>query len=63
MPRPPEADRGELHCPPPEVIKLEISRSLRGHFNLIHHKTGFRADVYAAGKDELNLWIRSISRS
>jgi hypothetical protein len=46
----------DFYCPPPEVIKLEISRPSRGHFNLIHHKTGFRADVYAAGKDELNLW-------
>ena len=46
----------EFYCPPTEVIKLEISRPLRGHFNLIHHETGFRADVYACGKDDLNLW-------
>ena len=46
----------DFYCPPPEIIKLEISRPLRGHFNLIHHKTGFRADIYASGKDELNLW-------
>jgi hypothetical protein len=46
----------EFYCPPLEVIKLEISRPLRGHFNLIHHETGFRADIYAAGKDEMHLW-------
>jgi len=46
----------EFYCPPPEVIKLEISRPLRGHFNLIHHETGFRADIYASGQDELHLW-------
>jgi len=46
----------DFYCPPPEVIKLEISRPMRGHFNLIHHKTGFRADIYASGRDELNLW-------
>jgi hypothetical protein len=46
----------DFYCPPTEVIKLEINRPLRGHFNLIHHKTGFRADIYAAGKDELNFW-------
>ena len=46
----------EFYCPPPEVIKIEISRLLRGHFNLIHHETGFRADIYASGRDELNLW-------
>jgi len=46
----------EFYCPPSEVIKLEISRSLRGHFNLIHHATAFRADIYASGQDELHHW-------
>ncbi len=46
----------EFYCPPSEVIKLEISRPLRGHFNLIHHETAFRADIYAAGQDELHDW-------
>lgn len=35
---------------------LEIRRPVRGHFNLIHHETGFRADVYLAGKDPLHHW-------
>jgi len=46
----------EFYCPPEEVIILEIARSVRGHFNLIHHETGFRADVYLAGKDKLHHW-------
>ena len=46
----------EFYCPPLEVIRLEISRSQRGHFNLIHHETGFKADIYASGRDELNQW-------
>jgi hypothetical protein len=46
----------EFYCPPEEVIILEIGRSMRGHFNLIHHETGFRADVYLAGKDPLHHW-------
>ena len=46
----------DFYCPPPEVIRLEITRPLRGHFNLIHHATGFRADIYASGKDELHHW-------
>ena len=46
----------EFYCPPPEVIRLEIDRSQRGHFNLIHHETGFRADIYASGRDELHHW-------
>jgi len=34
----------------------EIARERRGHFNLIHHQTGFKADLYPAGRDELNAW-------
>lgn len=46
----------EFYCPPEEVLILEIGRPVRGHFNLIHHATGFRADVYLAGKDDLHAW-------
>lgn len=46
----------DFYCPPPEVIRVEIGRSQRGHFNLIHHATGFKADIYAAGRDELHSW-------
>jgi len=46
----------EFYCPPEDVIILEIGRPMRGHFNLIHHETGFRADVYLAGKDQLHHW-------
>lgn len=49
----------EFYCPPSEVIKLEIRRSLHGHFNLIHHNTGFKADVYLLGEDELHHWAMS----
>jgi hypothetical protein len=45
-----------FYCPPPEVIYLEITRPQRGHFNLIHHDTGFKADIYASGQDELHQW-------
>jgi hypothetical protein len=46
----------EFYCPPAEVLTIEINRPRRGHFNLIHHKTGFRADIYLAGQDELHAW-------
>ena len=45
-----------FYCPPSEVIHVEIERAMQGHFNLIHHETGFKADIYAAGRDELNHW-------
>ena len=46
----------EFYCPPVDVIALEASRSERGHFNLIHHETAFKADVYLAGNDSLHSW-------
>jgi hypothetical protein len=52
----------EFYCPPPEVLKIEIKRPHRGHFNLIHHKTGTKADIYLAGDDELHRWVLSHRR-
>lgn len=46
----------KFYCPPAEVIRVETARQQRGHFNLIHHKTGFKADIYTLGNDELHLW-------
>ncbi|MBN1905817.1 MAG: hypothetical protein JW927_12045 [Deltaproteobacteria bacterium] len=46
----------KFYCPPIEVIKLEIRRPFRGHFNLIHHESGFKADIYLSGKDFLHKW-------
>ena len=46
----------DFYCPPSEVIHVEIERAMQGHFNLIHHETGFKADIYAAGRDDLNHW-------
>ena len=46
----------EFYCPPEEIIITEISRTARGQFNLIHNETGFRVDVYLAGKDTLHQW-------
>lgn len=46
----------EFYCAPAEVILVEVRRSQRGHFNIIHHETGFKADVYIAGQDPLHRW-------
>jgi len=50
----------DFYCPPIENIRQEALRSLRGHFNIIHHETGFKADVYIAGQDELHQWALQI---
>lgn len=46
----------EFYCPPVEVIRVELSRAQRGHFNLIHHDTGSKADMYLGGRDLLHAW-------
>lgn len=45
-----------FYCPPPEVIRVELRRPLHGHFNLIHHATGFKADVYLTDRGPLHAW-------
>jgi hypothetical protein len=46
----------EFYCPPVEVLESEAKRPLRGHFYIIHHASGFKADFYLMGKDELHRW-------
>ncbi len=46
----------EFYRPPLEVVRLECARDSRGHFNLIHHETGMKADVYPAARDALHRW-------
>jgi hypothetical protein len=41
---------------PSEVLRMELARAARGHTNLIHHATGFRADVYFRASDPLHSW-------
>ena len=38
------------------------ARELRRHFNIIHHETGFKADIYLAGGDPLHIWALPRSR-
>ena len=52
----------EFYCPPPEALRIEITRPYRGHFNLIHHGTGAKADIYLAGEDDLHKWAFSMRR-
>jgi hypothetical protein len=46
----------EFYCPPTEVIAVEAAREQRGHFNIIHHESAFKADVYLHGRDPLHAW-------
>ncbi|NUM52517.1 MAG: hypothetical protein HUU46_02630 [Candidatus Hydrogenedentes bacterium] len=46
----------DFYLPPEEIIRVENVRPQRGHFNIIHHTSGLKADVYLAGKDALAEW-------
>ena len=52
----------DFYVPPLEVIAAEVQRGQRGHFNLIHLETGFKADVYPTGRDDLNAWAFRLRR-
>ena len=49
----PESD---YYVPPDETLRLEAARPVRGTFNLIHHASQFKADVYIAARDPLHAW-------
>lgn len=44
----------EFYCPPSDVIRAEIQRPARGHFNVIHLLTGLKADFYPSRRPE---WV------
>ena len=52
-----------FYCPPLESLIIESGRPLRGHFNLIHHETGLRADIYTVGEDPLHHWAMANRRA
>jgi len=46
----------EYYVPPDETLRLQIARTSRGMFNLIHHASQFKADLYLAAGDPLHAW-------
>lgn len=46
----------DFYAPPVEVIREESRRPSHGHFNVSHHHTALRADVYLPGNDPLGAW-------
>ena len=52
----------EYYVPPDDVVLVEISRGARGAFNLIHHATQFKADIYLAARDPLHAWALEYRR-
>jgi hypothetical protein len=56
----PETD---FYCPPADVIEIESARPERGHFNLIHHHSIYKADIYIATGSEFERWAFKNRRS
>lgn len=44
------------YVPPDETLRLQLARGDQGMFNLIHHASQFKADLYLAAEDPLHLW-------
>lgn len=53
----------DFYVPPVEAIFTEVAREQKGHFNIIHKDTSFKADIYPTGRDELNAWAFRNKRS
>ena len=52
----------EFYVPPESVILTEQARTQRGHFNLIHLESGYKADIYLTGSDPLHAWALPLRR-
>ncbi|MEW5851754.1 MAG: hypothetical protein AB2A00_23395 [Myxococcota bacterium] len=55
-------DERQFYVPPEETLLEEVLRPTRGHFNLLHHQSGFKADMYLVGRDELRRWGMGLRR-
>lgn len=53
----------DFYVPPLETILTETTRQRNGHFNLIHRATGFKADMYPTGRDDMNAWAFRCKRT
>jgi hypothetical protein len=53
----------EFYRPPRDVVEIERARDRRGHFNIIHFESGYKADVYLSADDPLHAWALRNRRS
>lgn len=53
----------EFYRPPRDVVEIERMRERRGHFNLIHFDSGFKAAVYVSTDEPLHAWAIRNRRS
>ena len=46
----------EFYVPPLDSLLTEVRRPQRGMFNLLHHGSGYKADLFLAARDPLHTW-------
>lgn len=52
----------DYYLPPNEVIAIESRREANGHFNIIHHNTGLKADIYLSRNHPALPWALEHTR-
>jgi hypothetical protein len=52
----------DFYLPPADVVVVESRREARGHFNIIHHNTGLKADIYLSRNHPYLNWSLAHTR-
>ena len=52
----------DFYLPPADVISIESRREAHGHFNIIHHHTGLKADIYLSRNHPALPWALDHTR-
>ena len=52
----------DFYLPPADVIAIESRREAHGHFNIIHHHTGLKADIYLSRNHPILPWALDHTR-
>jgi hypothetical protein len=52
----------DFYLPPADVIAIESRREAHGHFNIIHHHTGLKADIYLSRNHPFLPWALAHTR-
>lgn len=52
----------DFYLPPSDVVAIESRREAHGHFNIIHHHTGLKADIYLSRNHPILPWALTHAR-
>jgi hypothetical protein len=52
----------DFYLPPADVVAIESRREAHGHFNIIHHHTGLKADIYLSRNHPSLPWALAHTR-